>query len=534
MTPILRAKIRRHLRQRDQPSAAAACKDYTRDPVAYVHEVLKVEHLWEKIADVLVLLTLPPYRVLVRSGHNVGKTFAAGCAVNWFYDSFDPSVVITTAPTERDVVDLLWTEVRLQRRRAGLSEDFIGLRAPEMRTSDEHWAKGYTARKGESFQGRHRNRMLFVFDEAEGVDPAYWETTNTMFQPQEGHAWLCIGNPTTTTSRAYLEEMAIDKDGAPKWHVVTLSALDHPNIAAQLAGLPVPVPAAVSVEQIDAWLSDWAEEIPLDEVQATDVRWRDKYFRCGPVAEPRILGRRPSAGTFGVWSDSLWQSAVNASLEPDPRILPRLGCDVARHGDDFTEIHARWGDCSLSHESHNGWTLDRTHARLVELAHQLAGQATRALETGRQPVSPKLIPLVIDDDGLGGGLTDFLKRDGYNVCQVGAGTTAARPDLYPNKRSELWFQTAGRARLGKLDLHRLSRKTLHELRRQAMTPEWANDNAGRRVVEKKDVTKEKLGRSPDSMDALNLAWYEGIQILHEDKKREEEAPVYRFRFGGKS
>jgi hypothetical protein len=100
----------------------------------------------------------------------------------WF-DVFDPGVVITTAPTERDVVDLLWTELRLQRERAGLPCHFIGARAPEMRTSEEHYAKGYTARKGESFQGRHRQRMLFIFDEGEGVDSNYWTTAKTMFKP---------------------------------------------------------------------------------------------------------------------------------------------------------------------------------------------------------------------------------------------------------------------------------------------------------------------------------------------------------------
>lgn len=511
----------------------APSKTYHDNPVGYVLEKLKVATLWERLQEVLQLLRVPPYRVLVRSGHNLGKSFVAAAACNWWYDTFDPGVVITTAPTERDVVDILWTEIRLQRYRANLPMSFIGGRAPEMRTSDEHWAKGYTARKGESFQGRHRSHMLFVFDECEGVEPQYWDTTNTMFKPQEGHAWLAIGNPTTTTSRAYLEEMALDREGNPKWHVVTLSALDHPNVAAQLSGLPLPVPSAVSVEQIDSWIADWCELIPPEEVEATDIQWRSCWYRPGPVADSRILGRRPSAGTFGVWSDALWQSAVTADLRPDPRQLPRLGCDVARHGDDFTEIHARWGDCALSHESHNGWTLDRTHARLIELATELAHQATAEREAGILPVSPKLIPLVIDDDGLGGGLTDFLKRDGYHVIQIGAGTIASRPDLYPNKRSELWFQTAQRARLGKLDLHRLSSRILHELKRQAMAPEWAPDAAGRRVVEKKSDTKEKLGRSPDSMDALNLAWYEGIQIHHESKQKAKEEEHYRFRFGNR-
>jgi hypothetical protein len=34
------------------------------------------------------------------------------------------------------------------------------------------------------------------------------------------------------------------------------------------------------------------------------------------------------------------------------------------------------------------------------------------------------------------------------------------------------------------------------------------DGAGRRCVEEKDKTKEKLGRSPDDADATNLAFLE--------------------------
>jgi hypothetical protein len=40
-----------------------------------------------------------------------------------------------------------------------------------------------------------------------------------------------------------------------------------------------------------------------------------------------------------------------------------------------------------------------------------------------------------------------------------------------------------------------------------MAPTWKLDAEGRRVVEPKDKIKERLGRSPDGLDALNLAYY---------------------------
>jgi hypothetical protein len=91
---------------------------------------------------------------------------------------------------------------------------------------------------------------------------------------------------------------------------------------------------------------------------------------------------------------------------------------------------------------------------------------------------------------------------------VGAGRTADRPDDFPNVRSELWFSTADRAKEGRLALGDLDAKVRRELKRQAMGPRYKLDAPGRRVVEPKHQTKEKLGRSPDGMDALNLAYYE--------------------------
>jgi hypothetical protein len=478
------------------------------DPVDYATHRLHVT-LTPQQAEIARSLLEPPFRVKVDSGHNVGKTFLAAVLVNWWFDRFNPGVVITTAPTERDVIDLLWTEVRLLRQRAGLSMPFIGGRAPEMRTSDDHYAKGYTARKGESFQGRHRERMLFVFDEAEGVEANYWTAAKTMFRPGTGDAWLAIGNPTTTTSQSYLESLAVDATGNPLWKTLRLSSLDHPNIAAGLAGEPLPVSSAVTVAQVDQWVADWTELVPDEDHDATDFQWRGRWYRPGPIAEARILGRRPSAGTYGVWSESLWDAACRGGLTFDPlTTLPEIGSDVARFGDDFTAIHVRWGPCSISHEEHNGWSTVRTAGRLKELARELAAKATAARDRQAKPVGSEEIVVKIDDDGVGGGVVD-QGGDGYCFLPISAASSPRRGADYPNRRSELWFDVAGRSRLGQLDLSRLPREWLAKLRIQAMAPTWKLDAAGRRVVEPKDKTKETIGRSPDGMDAVNLAYAVG-------------------------
>jgi hypothetical protein len=498
---------------------ASPASKYPGDPCGYCKHVLKVV-LTKEQEQVLNSLLVYPYRVLCNSGHSIGKTFVAACASSWWYDTYDPGVVITTAPTERDVIDLLWTEIRLLRGRAGLPDTFVGARAPEMRTSEEHYAKGYTARKGESFQGRHRPHMLFVFDEMDGVESQYWVASQTMFKPELGHAWLCIGNPVSTVSAAALEEIATDPSGRPKWHIMNLSALDHPNIAKQLRGEQPDYPHAVTLPQVEQWLMDWCEVVP--EPESTDILWPPKtaeiadlserrWYRPGPIAEARMLGRRPAAGTFGVWSQRLFESCLTTREFIDLTVKPEIGCDVARFGDDWTAICVRWGPLALTHEAWNGWPPPKTAGRLKYWCRYAAEFFNRMRPPTAEPVLPTQIRCKIDDTGVGGGVTDLA--DCHAFVGVSSASKALDQEGYPNKRSELWFATAERAREGNLDLSRLSRDVIIRLRQQALAPQWSMDAQGRRVVEPKQDTKDRIGRSPDDMDALNLAFYDGGGFL---------------------
>lgn len=488
---------------------ARAASGYDGDPVGYAREVLKVEP-WAKQIEVARLLLTPPYRVQLRSSHSVGKTWTLAWLTNWFYDTYlSESAAITTAPTDRDVKDLLWTEIRRQRTKAGLG-GFIGDAAPEMRTGDDHFAKGFTAGRGESFQGRHFAHMLFAFDEAVGIKDVFWRTTGTMFKPQPGHFWLAAFNPTDTSSPAYANELATDSSGNPLWHVVQMSSLDHPNIAAELAGLPPPYPSAVSRAQFENWLAEWSDPIDAADHNACDLEWPPgggHWYRCGPEMEARALGRWPSSATYGVWSDALWLAMIgdDASLLTwGPADIPTVGHDPARFGNDYSTFHVRWGPVSLHHERHNGWETKRNAARCKELARFWAEKYNAFHPRTQEPLKPQEIPVHIDGDGLGAGVIDL--SDGYRFVSVCGSSRATRPGYYPNRRSENWFLLAERARQGQASFARLPKEHQTRLRQQLMAPEWEPDGMGRNRVEPKEITKKRLGFSPDDADAANLAY----------------------------
>ncbi len=498
--------------------------DYPGDPVGYARNILRFDPTPDQIT-VANALQVFPHRVLAPSGHKYGKSACAGWLINWFYDSFDPSVCISTSPKMDSVKRIVWKEVRRMRLRAGLGD--LQPRSPEMSDAPDHVAFGMTAASGEGFQGNHELKSFFIFDEACGIDPVFWSVTRTMFKPEAGHFWLALFNPTDTTSQAFIEDHSTDDEGNPLWTTVRMDCLQHPNIIAQLAGQEPPIPSAVTLSMINEWISAWCDPLHDGDYQnPINLEWppgSGKWYKQGPEFQARCRGMWPEGGTYAVWSEVLWRAAENAVFMPTLDVLPEIGCDVARYGDDYTSFHVRWGDSSYHHEAQNGWSTVRTENRIIELCREYAALATAQRPGGATPIKPEQIAVKIDDDGVGGGVTDILQSKGHFVTPVGAGQRSLS-GRYPNKRSELWFQLAERAREGRLGLGRIDKLARNRMRQQAMATVWALNPMGLRVIEPKENTKAKIGRSPDDMDSANLAFYSGFdfpapEVIGEGERR---------------
>lgn len=106
----------------------------------------------------------------------------------------------------------------------------------------------------------------------------------------------------------------------------------------------------------------------------------------------------------------------------------------------------------------------------------------------------------MDDAGYGGAVTDALRPDGWQVVPVNAGERAVDAEHYALVRE--------RAADGRLDLSRLPRAALARLENQATAPTFETLADNRQRVEPKRRTKARIGRSPDDVDAMNLAYYE--------------------------
>lgn len=459
---------------------------------------------WSKQVEVAMSVTRHQ-RTFVKASHSVGKTHLAGGLVSWHYDCFKPSITKTTAPTKNQVVDLTWKEVRMQRHGRNMLP-----KAPRIETfmddgqfDPSHFAAGYTAKDANSFQGDHEEHLLLVFEEAVGIGEQFWTAAEGMLSSGPFNRWLAIMNPTDTTSTAYQQELTGD------WNVITISALDHPNLHAELRGLPKPFPKAVSLSFVEERIRKWCHQINKSDKKASDFQWPPKdfckergitprWFRPGPLFEGRVLGRWPSQSVDAVWSEAMWLSALERNddlWKESEKYPPELGCDRARYGDDSTSIHVRRGAVSLAHETHNGWNTTRTLHRLKEMA----GEYGRAAG-----IDPKLVLVKVDD--FQGGVVDPAADDGWNFIDINSASEAIDKEGYPNRRSELWFAVADRAEAADLDVSALEPEAKTELRRQMMAVKWKPNSRGQRVVEPKLDTKKRIKRSPDDSDAFNLAF----------------------------
>ena len=164
-----------------------------------------------------------------------------------------------------------------------------------------------------------------------------------------------------------------------------------------------------------------------------------------------------------------------------------FGVDVARFGNDRTVITKRKGLAML-----DCWQF--TKQDTVETANFIMAQATQE------------DMIKVDDTGVGGGVTDILASNGYNVVPVNFGESANDKDKYPNAISEMWFEFA--EMIGDITLI-----DMDGLLEELTTRQWKMDNKGRRKVESKDDFKKRYGRSPDIADSVLLCFYNSVGNL---------------------
>lgn len=334
-------------------------------------------------------------RIRIEAGHTVGKTKLASGLVNHFFDTCTPSIIYTFAPGWEQIHDLLWKEIKADRRGKGLPGRVLDLRLDR---GDEHFATGRATNNAggagtERVQGQHGKYLMFVLDEAEGIDDYVYNAVDSMASGGLVIV-LLLANPRTRTSRFH--KMA-ERSNVQSFRI---SCIWHPNV---LAGKEV-VPAAVRRDYVEGHLEENAERV---ESHAPDQHTFEVPWRPGEVFKPnaefmfRVLGIAPAnLADNTLIPVGRYEAACRREAQVERPHIARIGVDVARFGRDMGTVYVR----------HNGrvWR----HAQLAQLdTVEYALRIKRlCLDLKEQGVTD--LQIRIDGGGgFGGGVVDHLARD---------------------------------------------------------------------------------------------------------------------------
>ena len=191
------------------------------DPVTFAIDWLN-EKPWQKQRQILRALKLNR-QVAVRSCNASGKTYIAALAVIWWLMAHEEALVITTAPSERQVKNTLWREIREIWER---NKDLIGgkLNQTSLELSNKRFAYGFSTNTAERFQGFHSENVLIIVDEASGVREFVYDAILGLMTSRNTKI-LLIGNPSSLAGTFY---DAFHKN-RKHWKTIHIPAHETPN-----------------------------------------------------------------------------------------------------------------------------------------------------------------------------------------------------------------------------------------------------------------------------------------------------------------
>lgn len=440
------------------------------DPAFFVDDVLGGLP-WPKQLDILLSVRDNP-RTTVRSCSDSGKSWTAARVAMWFLYTHYPSTVITTAPTWRQVKDILWREIGVCHRSARypLGGDLIQVSL----TIDPKWfAMGISTDEAERFQGFHNENVLVIVDEASGVPDAIFTAVENPLAG--GHTrLLLIGNPTQVSGAFY------ESHRSPIYHKITISAFDTPNFTAfgitikdirdgswlaKIDGRPLPQPYLVSPQWVAERCAAWGEASPM--------------WQC------YVMGQFPTLGIDTLIPLAAIEAAQGRNLNPSG--VKTMGVDIARYGDDESAALIRQGDVVLTIESWGKTDTMETTGKIIDIARQ------HGVPMGN---------VNVDVVGVGAGVVDRLLELGHPVNGVNVGTSPMDNTRFGNLRAEVFWNIRDRFTNGTVDI-----PDDPVLSSQLASIKYKFTSRGQVMIESKEEMRKRGVKSPDRADAMALAYY---------------------------
>jgi hypothetical protein len=485
-------KIKEKIESISALKLAVINKKYRENPVFFTEHRLG-HFTWNKMREIMLSVAYN-IKTAVRACHGSSKTFAAADIANWFFEVYPDSKVITTAPGGRQVKDLLWAEIGKNYRtsRYALTGDcgLVGVRTE----LTEHYIVGFATDTASSAEGYHAPQILWILDEAKGLPPWLWDSVEGSISGGFARV-LAISTTDGVNPGEMYHKIFTEPREMKNWNHIHISSKDLPLMTGEkFRGIEIP---DLSRPDVFHYVYKDAKDF---KIQMTGPEWvksrADTWGKESVLYITKVLGEICDKGFNNIISladvikmfDNFQDKEFNGEGETE------IGVDVARLGDDSTVMYKRKG---LKVIGRRDFQKQRTNV----IADNVMDLAITKDADGRD--ISKEIRIKIDDTGVGGGVTDILLEQGYNVVPVNFGADAVNKDKYINTISEAWFEISEiLSQIAAPDNDRLKTELVN--RKAARL-----DKKGRRGVESKDDYKKRGFQSPDDADAFLLCFYAG-------------------------
>lgn len=434
---------------------------------------------WDK--QIQVCHSVRDYKeTYVQSGNALGKSHLAAALVIWWVATRRGKVV-TTAPTFRQVREILWSKVNS----FCLQSPGLGFQPTQTRLEiePEWYAFGASTNSPDAMQGIHSN-VLVVVDEACGVtSEEIWTALDGDLTDGRNDRLLAIGNPTDPDTIFRRRCDSGRKKDNHNRNTIVISAFDCPNVE-QKKDI---IPGLVSWEWVKQKIEDWGED--------------------SPFTKARIYGEFPENV-----SDSLFPLAwLNRAFEYDPETygdvsegISSIGLDVGAGADNNSLVYRTGGKVWRV----VGWPdVDTSNVVLGE------GTSNPALYKWIDNYMPQVA--IIDALGVGKPIYDYAKKHrktdaAYRQVRIRpfkASNTPMRLDLYANVKAEAYIHFRERLRLNQVDLSAIDPEMRDTLEKQANAIRGRITAQGRWQIEDKKTMKAREGFSPDELEGIIMAMY---------------------------
>jgi len=477
---------------------------YFSNPVLWAEEYLGIKP-WSAQADV-AMSVVDNKNVVVKAGHEVGKSWLAGLLICWWVDTrWDlpgGCFVVSTAPSTRQINAIVWREVRkfhnLAKKR--FNEGLVDHPLPGYVTSDAHWRLpdgielGYGAKPADSadkesgndsMSGIHARYVLAVGDEAVGLSKGLIGDLANITSNATSRRFL-ICNPTNPLSYV----ASIFKRQLKGWKTHTISVFDSPNFHGR---------GICNADSCKNWAEHQKMEpyegFPIEVLETlVDQTYVDDMAEEHGVDSPTYISRVTGEFAWDMGFTLIRPEDIAKSLDceivPSYGSVPRLGVDVSR---------SKRGDKNTVYKWHDG------RLRFVDDWNDPDAMAT-ADRIHKHAMALAVKEVRIDGQGLGGPIADrvrMLAQGQYEIFEILGNDPSPDLDRWQNFRAWSWWDLQDRMSKSLVDIDPEDEK----LQEQLMGVEIKKRTTGRNniLLESKEEMAKRGIHSPDHADAAVYA-----------------------------